>query len=153
MSPDLLRALAALNEVLFIPCLSALSIGFEQTSYTFNETTVLSSEIPIISVNNRITELTFQVRTQVLPGVDNPATPDDDFIPGSELFDFSSDQTLAFDFTILDDIVPEETESFLLMLSLPEEEELHGTVGVEAALASVFIEDDDGKMSPGSVVY
>lgn len=79
------------------------------------------------------------------PGDDSPATPDEDFIPGSELLDFSSGETTAFGFTILDDIVPEETESFALMLSLPEQDALLGAVSVGAALANVFIEDDDGK--------
>ena len=112
----------------------------------FIEMAGLSGEIPIIAVNNRTTELTFQVRVRVSEGVDNPATQDDDFIPGSELFDFSSDETIAFTFMVVDDIIPEETESFQLALSLPEAEELNETVGLGTVLADIFIGDDDGEV-------
>lgn len=103
---------------------TAITIGFTQPVYTFNEGIDFFSEIPIIKGNNQKSEITFTVRISLSFGNSaNNAALNVDFIAAEvQRKDCEPDeQSILFVFEVIDDVEMETAESFDVELSLAEE--------------------------------
>ena len=133
---------------------TAITIGFEQNSYTVREA-LNATRIPIIKGNNQRSEITFLlVSTISTGGGPNPANLTDDIIADTvQSKDFLPDeQSLPFEFQLVNDDIVEAVEVFQVELSLGSEEtgisvNLGGRIADGSTLfasTEVFIIDDDG---------
>ena len=136
----------------------AIHIGFEEPTYTVNETFVspFVDLIYIIKEDSRISEQIFELGIQAgtpALGVAHPATLDVDYRIISQatetgfvvlVFD-PDDQRVRFDFTPLPDRIPEGREAFQLSMGATQESApfLNG----ENPVTIVFIEDNDGRFT------
>ena len=115
------------------------------------------TRIPIVKENNQETELTFQVIGTLILGsgfgaarVDPPGA---DFaaIPRVQRQNFDPDeQEIEYVFELINDDIPEATETFEIQLSLANEELISVNLGAAGgslfATATIVIIDDDGKL-------
>ncbi len=136
---------------------AAINIGFEQERYTVFEADAIGDliRIPIVKENDQESELTFEVIGSPILGSGFTAArldpPGQDFIaiPQVQDQDFNPDeQEIEYLFELIDDSVPEPTETFQIQLSLGDEGltniNLAASGGSLFATATVVIIDDDG---------
>ena len=143
----------------YVSFYAALTIGFEQSSYTifeaFNGTGELI-RIPVVKGNNRRSELTFSLTFSIVRGAGpNSANIDQldsarDIVANlAQVDDFPPErQNLDFLFELVDDDETEMDEVFQVEMSLSQEESgLNVNLGGGSSLfatTEVFIVDDDG---------
>lgn len=144
----------------YVSFYAALTIGFEQSSYTifeaFNGTGELI-RIPVVKGNNRRTELTFSLTFSIVRGagpnsanIDQMDRASRDIVADlAQEDDFPAErQNLDFLFELVNDDETEMDEVFQVEMSLSQEESgLNVNLGGGSSLfatTEVFIVDDDG---------
>ncbi len=144
--------------IVYIFSCTALNIGFEQERYTVLEADATGdlTRIPIIKENDQKSELTFAVIATLILGSGFGAArvdpPGQDFAanPRVQRQDFDpEEQEIGYAFELLDDSVPEPTETFQILLSLglaSSSVSLGASGGSLFTAATIVIIDDDGKL-------
>ena len=121
--------------------LVGITIGFVSPTYTFNEDSK-RVDVEVRKEDSKLSELNISFTVMLHPAAHSSAKMGEDFSFGATIVTLEpSQQQKALRLTILDDVIPEEIESFTLSLHI-----LTVFVKSQQQTTDVFIVDNDGQI-------